>query len=106
MQHPPSYVLVENVVGFDQSPMRAQLRDVLASIGLCMQVRPDEALKQARRILVPAASPEPADVRLQSGYLIGSPSVVDRKDHPVCMGALQPECVCVLASKSGTKLCV
>ena len=58
VQHPPSYVLVENVVGFDQSPMRAQLHDVLASIGLCMQVRPDESLKHARPILPSTALPE------------------------------------------------
>jgi len=40
VQHPPSYVLVENVVGFDKSPMRTQLHDTLALIGLSMQVTP------------------------------------------------------------------
>ena len=38
VQHPPSYVLVENVVGFDKSPMRTQLHDTLALVGLSMQV--------------------------------------------------------------------
>ena len=38
MQHPPAYVLVENVVGFESSPIRLQLHDALASIGLSMQV--------------------------------------------------------------------
>ncbi len=37
-QHPPQYVIVENVVGFEGSSMRKQLAAGLDSAGLDMQV--------------------------------------------------------------------
>jgi hypothetical protein len=37
MQHPPEYILLENVVGFEGSRMRSKLAAALAAIGLDMQ---------------------------------------------------------------------
>ena len=38
-QHPPRFMLVENVVGFEASPMCAVLRKAMAAINLDMQAR-------------------------------------------------------------------
>lgn len=38
-QHPPQYVVVENVVGFEGSSMRKQLAAGLDAAGLDMQVK-------------------------------------------------------------------
>ena len=39
-QHPPQYVIVENVVGFEGSSMRKHLTAGLDAAGLDMQVTP------------------------------------------------------------------
>ena len=39
LQFPPRYMLVENVVGFEASPMCAVLRKAMAAINLDMQAR-------------------------------------------------------------------
>jgi hypothetical protein len=39
LQFPPRYMLVENVVGFEASPMCAVLRKAMATINLDMQAR-------------------------------------------------------------------
>ena len=38
-QYPPRFMLVENVVGFEASPMCAVLRNAMAAIDLDMQAR-------------------------------------------------------------------